>query len=157
VGETGSVAEVLGGPAAGPDCMRTWQSAVTVAMVAMAVTAGCGSSKPSSSPATTGATSIPGSATTVVPNDIALRPDVSIGSCTSVPGGWKARGTAANPGHSAASYLITIRFVTPVGDTVEGQGATTVAVPARVTSAAWAVTAHFHAVTGTQCVKVGVG
>jgi hypothetical protein len=116
-------------------------------------TTGGGSTSTTAGGGTT--TTMPGSATTVVPNQVDVRNLVKTTVCQAISGGWEASGTAANPGSTAVSYLITFRFVNQVGDTVQGQGATTVQVPAAGTSP-WTVTAHFTPPMNQTCVKVGV-
>ena len=100
----------------------------------------------------TSATSVP----TSVPNDITARRNVTIRSCAAAPGGWAAAGTASNPTTSHVTYRITIFFTTSQA-TVEGFGATTVAVgPAQTSS--WTVTADIPVVDArSQCVLRGVG
>jgi hypothetical protein len=142
--------------------MQGWKAAV--ALMAMAATAvgaaGCGSSPHAKAgPPSTAATTVNSRVATTLPtsiaNDDAKRGQVEIESCTSVPGGWAARGIAFNRGHSSVHYDITI-FFTKTGDTYEGSGTTSVDVPAGGTSS-WAVSGHFAAGPSTRCVVVGVG
>ena len=54
-----------------------------------------------------------------VPNVDSIRKYVVQQTCAAVAGGWAATGVAANPGTTPVRYLITYRFVTTPGDTVD--------------------------------------
>lgn len=90
-----------------------------------------------------------------VPNRVALRKDVALTTCAKAPGGWRAAGTATNPGHGPADYTITVFFTTS-SDTVIGTGATHLHVSAG-RQAPWKVTGRFTPAPATGCVLRGVG
>jgi hypothetical protein len=90
-----------------------------------------------------------------VPNDPALRARVSQDTCEAVDGGWRAAGTAVNPGKKAATYLVTVFFTTDTA-TVIGAGRTRVTVEPGAT-ARWTVSDAFTAPKKTLCVLRGVG
>jgi hypothetical protein len=97
------------------------------------------------------ATNVP----TDVPNTPALRQNVTIDTCAAADGGWKAVGTAKNPGDKDATYAISVFFTTDHG-TVLGTGATKVTVPAGK-SGNWTVAAELTPAEKTVCVLRGVG
>jgi hypothetical protein len=102
-------------------------------------------------PGVVGATHVPAK----VANKPALRPDVSLASCSPRTHGWQASGTAHNPRSAARSYKITVFFTTD-NATVIGVAATTVHVPGKA-SRSWTAGATFHAAKPTLCVLRGVG
>jgi len=138
-------------------------SAALVAGLAMLVACGTNSSTTSSatSVAQTSAPAHPAGAMNAigvpgaVPNDTRLRKTVTLTSCGQVPGGWRASGTAANHGATAADYTVTVFFTTP-RDTVIGTGGSRVHIDADAT-VEWSVTGEFAADATTQCVLRGVG
>jgi hypothetical protein len=135
--------------------------AVAAGAIVVGALAGCtpGDTHPTTTPAHVNglpdgvqqATSVP----TDVPNTPSLRANVAIADCSSADGGWKAAGTAKNPGKSDVTYTISVFFTTDHG-TVLGNGGTTVAVGAGKT-AEWSVTAQLTAAPKTLCVLRGVG
>lgn len=90
-----------------------------------------------------------------VPNDPALRSQVSVSSCSSVDGGWRAAGKATNPGTSPATYRITVFFTTSTA-TVIGTAHTRVTVKPGEDKE-WTVSDAFAAPKKTLCVLRGVG
>lgn len=96
---------------------------------------------------------------TAVPTDVAntpaLRANVEITECSASDGGWKAEGTAKNPGDAAKSYTITVFFTTDHG-TVIGTGDTKVTVEPGKTED-WTVRAALTPAPKTLCVLRGVG
>lgn len=90
-----------------------------------------------------------------VPNDPTLRTQVAVSSCKAVAGGWRASGTASNPGKKPATYRITVFFTTEHA-TVIGTGRTRVSVDPGGHET-WSVSDDFKAPEGTQCVLRGVG
>lgn len=98
-----------------------------------------------------GATDVPQD----VANDPDLRDDVTVASCRRTPNGWRATGTARNPGQAPIDYAITVFFTTESA-TVIGTGTTRVAVgPGR--KEAWRVEDAFEAPASTLCALRGVG
>lgn len=76
-------------------------------------------------------------------------------SCTRAPEGWRATGTARNPGDAPVDYTITVFFTTE-NATVIGTGKTRVALgPGRKET--WHVEDAFKAPASTLCVLRGVG
>jgi hypothetical protein len=133
-------------------------------LLATAALAGCtGNVTPSPTP-TTSAADVNGLPTgvqqaTEVPTDVAntpaLRANVAITECSASDGGWKAEGTAKNPGDAAQTYTITVFFTTDHG-TVIGTGDTKVTVEAGKTED-WTVAAKLTPAPKTLCVLRGVG
>lgn len=130
-----------------------------VVCVAVLLLAGCSTTPKATTTTTTQRSSASRTPTPslpkTVPNEPNLRPDVSLTTCTAVPGGWKAGGTASNPGKSTASYLITIYF-TDLEATVVGYAQTKVMVAAGKTGQ-WSASSKFTAPAKTLCVLSGVG
>lgn len=136
-------------------------AAVLAGAIVLGALAGCtpDDAHPSSTPAQVKglpdgvqqATSVP----TSVPNTPTLRANVTLADCSRADGGWKAAGTAKNPGKSDVTYTISVFFTTDHG-TVLGTGGTTVAVPAGK-SADWTVTADLTPAPKMLCVLRGVG
>ena len=135
---------------------------VVVSAILALVLAGCVSSvspEPSSSSA-----SIPGlpvgavpaeSIPSDVPNDAGARANVTMTSCTSIKGGWRAGGTVTNPGTKTVEYTITVFFTTDHG-TVIGTGDTKESVEPGKTED-WTVSAKLTPAPKTLCVLRGVG
>jgi hypothetical protein len=96
------------------------------------------------------ATNVP----TSVPNDPAQRKNVTITDCSRTDDGWKAAGTATNPGNHPASYELTV-FFTAAAATVLAVGDAIVTVDPGATSD-WRVDGDFAAPEGTRCVLSGV-
>ena len=111
-----------------------------------------------SSSATTTSTS-PSVTTTTVPvtyvNTIPLRQNISLSSCQATKGGWRASGTARNPGNTARTYRLTVYFTNSQA-TVLGSGTSSATIAAKG-SGPWSVTTTFHAPSVVRCVLVGVG
>ncbi|GAA5199396.1 hypothetical protein GCM10023322_74950 [Rugosimonospora acidiphila] len=152
--------------------IRSRSRAVPLAVLAVAVLAvagglaGCGhpdhragaSPTPGISPSAAlppgvvNATAVP----TFVPNAATLRENVRLSSCGSTHGGWRAAGSASNPGaKDSRNYTITVFFTTSRG-TVIGTGQTQVAVEPDADQQ-WTVTGAFHPAPDTRCVLRGVG
>ncbi|MFD4538157.1 hypothetical protein ACFWNL_39075 [Kitasatospora sp. NPDC058397] len=89
-----------------------------------------------------------------VANDQEKRKQVAIGTCEATKDGWRAAGTAVNPGGRDADYRIVVYF-TSAKATVLALGDTAVNVKAGQ-SGAWEVLQAFHAPQGTLCVLRGV-
>ncbi|MFJ4191817.1 hypothetical protein [Kitasatospora sp. NPDC089509] len=90
-----------------------------------------------------------------VANDTEKRKQVTITACEATKDGWRAAGTALNPGGQDAKYRIAIHF-TSHSATVLAVGETAVDVkPGQ--SGTWEVRQAFHAPQGTLCVLRGVG
>jgi hypothetical protein len=138
----------------------------TASVLAAAVTAltGCAqhtgarTGKPAASPSVAGlpagvvnATAVP----SAVPNNAASRKNVTISACQAANQGWRASGTADNPGNDQTEYTVTVFFTTN-GGTVIGTGQTTVAVKPGGHQP-WNITAAFHPASDTRCVLRGVG
>lgn len=87
-------------------------------------------------------------------NDLARRKHVTLTSCAALPGGWRAGGTATNPGRASVRYTITVFFTTTTA-TVLDYATTTVTVPAGGHTG-WQATAHFAAPDKLRCVLRGV-
>ncbi|SOD74607.1 hypothetical protein SAMN05892883_3793 [Jatrophihabitans sp. GAS493] len=90
-----------------------------------------------------------------IPNDVKLRRQVSITSCTAKPGGWQAKGKAVNTGGKKVILTITV-FFTTTSATVLDYATTKVSVPAGGT-ADWTAAATFAAEPTMRCVLRGVG
>jgi hypothetical protein len=91
---------------------------------------------------------------TKVPNDPSARSAVSTTECAAVDGGWRAAGSAKNPGDAARTYEITVFFTTSTA-TVLATGTTSVEVEPGAT-AEWSIAKDFTAPSGTLCVLAGV-
>jgi hypothetical protein len=122
--------------------------------------AGCGTPKRATAVTTTTrkpVTTIPVTPTLpkTVPNEPNLRRYVVLEQCAAIPGGWKADGTAVDPGASPARYRITVYF-TDSQATVVGFAQTTVKV-APGKKARWLAEDTFAAPKKTLCVLSGVG
>lgn len=89
-----------------------------------------------------------------VPNDPALRPDLTLVGCDAADGGWQATGTLTNSGSEDAEFQVTVFFTNSTA-TVLGHGQTTLDIAAG-SSADWSVQADFTAPEGTRCVVTGV-
>jgi len=126
---------------------------VPVAIAVVIALAGCTGAL--AAPHRTGPAPTPTSASVParIPDDPALRPDVSVRECTATKGGWRASGRIVNRG-SAHDYRVTVLFTTDRA-TVIGVGATSVRVGAGATKR-WTVAASFVAATPTLCVLSGV-
>src|SRR5438105_3344327 len=85
--------------------------AVPLVLLALLVGA-CSSSdkKPSTTTTSVKTTSTAVNIPTSVPNDVAVRQDVTMGSCAAAPGGWQASGTITNNRGHDATYSITVFF-----------------------------------------------
>ena len=130
-------------------------------LVALGLTACAGSPEPSPTPEASvpvnglpDGVSLPPDVPTEVPNDPDDRQNVAIGTCEATEGGWRAAGTAANPGESEVTYEITVFFTTGAG-TVIGFAGTAADVEAGG-SANWSAEADFVAPEETLCVLRGV-
>lgn len=131
-----------------------WFSLLVVSVLAAACSSSVGrSSSPTTESANPGGTAA--TTSTSVPNDVALRKNVTLQTCGAAPGGWSASGTAVSPGGDT-TYTITIFFVTVPGNTVEGSGVTKISVPVGQTKD-WKVVAKFSPTSDMQCVLRGVG
>jgi hypothetical protein len=139
-------------------------------MVAVVVLSGCSSSHPSPTPSHSGTPSVTASRSVTaapiptqhslppaskIPNDVALRRQVQITSCTSKPGGWQAKGTATNTGSKTVDLTITVFFTTTKA-TVLDYATTKVQVPGGA-SKDWTASADFAAEPTMRCVLRGVG
>lgn len=137
----------------GEPCVTVRRLLALASVCALGVSvAACGNSGNGSATTTTShsGTSIPDR----VPNQDSVRRDVTIGTCSAVPGGWSAGGTIKNTLGHDATYEITI-FFTSAAATDLAYGATSTAVSAGK-SAPWTVTAKFAAPSTVQCVLRGV-
>lgn len=97
-----------------------------------------------------GATDIPDD----VPNDPDVRDNVAVSSCESAAGGWRASGTATNPGKKPVTYTVTVFFTTNAA-TVIGTGRTKVQV-APGADETWHIDDAIKAPDSTLCVLRGV-
>ncbi|MEV7598821.1 hypothetical protein AB0O91_15700 [Kitasatospora sp. NPDC089797] len=89
-----------------------------------------------------------------VANDTEKRKQVTITGCEATKDGWRATGTARNPGTEEANYGIVVYF-TSAGATVLATANTSVKVkPGQ--SGEWEARQAFHAPQGTLCVLRGV-
>ena len=96
-----------------------------------------------------------GAVPTKVPNDPALRQNVSVTDCSKTAKGWKAAGKATNPTDKPLDYTLTV-FFTSDKATVLNTADTTVKVdPGK--SANWTVQKDFPTTPKTLCVLRGVG
>jgi hypothetical protein len=123
----------------------------SVGVLAVAVAA-CGNSGNGSATSTTdrSGTSVPNS----VPNQDAVRTDVTMSTCAPAHGGWTAGGTIKNTLGHDATYQITVFFTSAqASDLAYGETSTTVNAKA---SAPWTVTATFDAPSTVRCVLRGV-
>jgi hypothetical protein len=84
-----------------------------------------------------------------------MRANVRISACVREGDGWKAMGTARNPGNEDTGYTITV-FFTNDKATVLGTGDTMVKVSAGK-GAHWSVRADLTPASGMRCVLRGVG
>lgn len=89
-----------------------------------------------------------------VPNDVSVRHNVAITSCSGDTTHWQAGGTAVNTAHNAVNYRVTV-FYTTAQDTVVGSAATTVTVPG-AGKATWSAPANIKAGHELRCVLRGV-
>jgi len=135
---------------------------VVVSAILALVLAGCVSSvspEPSSSSA-----SIPGlpvgavpaeSIPSDVPNDAGARANVTMTSCTSIKGGWRAGGTVTNPGTKTVEYTITVFFTTTAATVIDSaQSKISVAAGSKKS---WNASKKFGAAAKMLCVLRGVG
>jgi len=88
-------------------------------------------------------------------NDVQLRKNVLLTRCQPAKQGWKASGTATNPGKARADYAITVFFTTSSA-TVIGSGVTHVRV-APGAHKTWTASGSFTPAPATSCVLRGVG
>jgi hypothetical protein len=123
-------------------------SALTLSGCSSAPKATTTSSPPSSA---MGSPSLP----KTVPDVPRLRRNIRMVKCQAIPRGWEAGGTATNPGHATATYLVTVYF-TDTQATVIGYAQTRVEVAPGQT-APWTASSRFAAPTKTRCVLTGVG
>lgn len=130
-------------------------------LAALGLTACTGAPAPSPSPSASeqvnglpDGVASPSDVPTDVPNDPDARQNVVIDSCEATANGWRAAGSAVNPGESDVAYEISVFFTTASG-TVIGFGGTTAGVEPDG-SANWSVEAEFVAPDETLCVLRGV-
>lgn len=90
-----------------------------------------------------------------IPDDAALRKNVTIYSCKASKDGWQALGTATNPDTKQTDYTVTVFFTTTSG-TVIGTGQRTVTVKPGALQP-WTINSTFNAPPDTRCVLRGVG
>jgi hypothetical protein len=90
-----------------------------------------------------------------VPNQDAVRKNVTLKNCSSSSGGWSAGGVVNNPSGTATTYVITI-FFTSTGATDLASASTSVPLAAHK-STLWSVNATFAAPSQVLCVLRGVG
>ncbi|MDQ0031065.1 hypothetical protein [Arthrobacter bambusae] len=139
-------------------------AAAGIALIAVLVSALAGLSSgpaPQAAPSPAGSPGLPsgvtqaGAVPTSVPNDPAARQNVHITDCSQADGGWKATGTAANPGKTPVDYTITVFFTTDHA-TVLNTADTTVKVEPGKT-ADWTISKKFTPTPTTLCALRGVG
>jgi hypothetical protein len=131
--------------------VRRLLALASVCALGVAVAA-CGNSGNGSATSTTSisGTSVPSN----VPNQDAVRTDVTMSTCAPAHGGWSAGGTIKNTLGHDATYQITIFFTSAqASDLAYGQ--TSTAVKAK-RSGPWTVTATFDAPSTVRCVLRGV-
>jgi hypothetical protein len=87
-------------------------------------------------------------------NQTAVRKDVLQTSCSAIPGGWRAAGTASNPTKSEVRYKITV-FFTTTHATVLSYTSTKVTVQPGAT-AKWAASSKFPAQKEMLCPMPGI-
>jgi hypothetical protein len=112
-------------------------------------------SPPKSVPGLPAGVSQPTSIPTAIPDSAEARADVRLQGCEVAHGGWKATGTAVNPGKKATTSVITVFFTTESA-TVIGTAQTTVSVKPGGTEK-WTAKGDFVAAPKTLCVLRGVG
>lgn len=98
----------------------------------------------------TAATSLP----TKIANEVSLRKNVAVNSCSKIDGGWAASGTVSNPATATKTYTITV-FFTTTSATVIDLAETHVDVAAGG-HAKWTASKKFHASPSMLCVLRGV-
>ena len=96
-----------------------------------------------------------GKVPTKVPNDPALRKNVTVSDCSQAGKGWKAAGKATNPSDKPLDYTLTV-FFTSDKATVLNTADTSVKVEPGKT-AEWTIQKDFPATAKTLCVLRGVG
>ncbi|MTD16652.1 hypothetical protein GIS00_22200 [Nakamurella sp. YIM 132087] len=79
-----------------------------------------------------------------------LRLSVLLTGCGKTDGGWRALGTAANPGRSAADYTILVFFTDKYSRVVDSAETTVKVEPGAKKS--WQAAQKFEPPAGTQCV-----
>ncbi|WP_093420289.1 hypothetical protein [Saccharopolyspora flava] len=144
--------------------MRRSCALALAAGVAALALGGCGTEDPAPEPKAVEKQGTPGLpkgvsvATDVpvdVPNNPEVRRNVQLARCEKTETGWRAAGTARNPGQRASTYAVTVFFTTDTA-TVIGTGAARVDVPAGGKTD-WEVAADFTAPDKTLCVLRGAG
>ena len=147
-----------------PTRSRLLPAVVLAAAGALLLLVGCTSGPGSTPTSTHTATDVAGlpkgvqqatNVPTAVPNTPALRKNVTLAACEKADGGWKASGTATNPGGDAVDYTVTVFFTTDKG-TVLGTADTTLTI-APGEKKPWNVTAKLTPAPTTTCVLRGVG
>ncbi|HLY34689.1 MAG TPA: hypothetical protein VKQ07_09160 [Jatrophihabitantaceae bacterium] len=89
-----------------------------------------------------------------VPNQVAARRDVSMGSCTGDQNSWRAAGTATNAAGASVTFEVTVFFTTPRATVLSS--ATTKVTAAAHDRAPWSATSRFRTGGAVRCVLRGV-
>lgn len=96
-----------------------------------------------------------GKVPTKVPNEPAARKNVRITDCARTDTGWKAAGTAANPGKKKTTYKITVFFTTEKATVLQTADTKVTVEPGK--SAEWKAEKKFTPADKTLCALRGVG
>lgn len=141
--------------------MRRRTLASAIALLAMLTACGGGAHHPppsgtASTPRPTATVTMHGGALVPldVPNDVAARHDVSMGSCAGDSNNWRAGGTAANATSAPVTFEVTVFFTTPHA-TVLSSATTKVTTPAHG-KAPWSAASRFQTGGAARCVLRGV-
>jgi hypothetical protein len=96
-----------------------------------------------------------GNVPTKVPNDPALRTNVTITDCSKTDKGWHAAGKASNPTNKPISYTITVFFTTDQATVLSTADTTVTVDPGK--NADWNIEKDFATTPKTLCALRGVG
>jgi hypothetical protein len=140
--------------AAGVSTTTAAKATTTTTSTAATTTSSTGHSGTTQATSPTTTTTIAPIVPANVPNDDAVRKDVTLLNCESSPGGWVAGGTVKNPTTKTQTYKITV-FFTSSGATDLAYGSTTSTVPGGK-NALWTVRVTFPAPAQVLCVLRGV-
>jgi hypothetical protein len=96
-----------------------------------------------------------GKVPTKVPNEPALRHNVTISDCSKTEHGWKAAGRANNPTDKTITYALTVFFTTEQATVLKAADTHVTVEPGK--TADWTITKDFATTPKTLCVLRGVG